>query len=150
MTWRHERAIIGLFCEDIRQEIGGQVSLIGIFPRDIVVPQMPIIIPKLGLSLMFNFPLDQIPLSIRMKIVAPWSPEPLFEIAHDGFRDAAMTVKRVNDAGIGGRTFHILSPFMIQEPGIIRVLITIDGEDISAGSIEIALASPDSNQQPRP
>jgi hypothetical protein len=41
-----------ILCDDIRQEIGNKISLMGIYGRDIVVPQIPFVFPKLCLFLM--------------------------------------------------------------------------------------------------
>jgi hypothetical protein len=58
-----------IVCEDVREEIGGKKSLIGVFPGDILVPQFPITLQlalyleyrpeKMGTSTTFEFRLLQ-------------------------------------------------------------------------------------------
>ena len=35
-----------LLCDDIRQEMGGKTSLMGLYDHHIVVPQVPFVLPK--------------------------------------------------------------------------------------------------------
>jgi hypothetical protein len=46
-----------IVCEDVREEIGGKKSLIGVFPGDILVPQFPI---TLQLALYFEYKPEKI------------------------------------------------------------------------------------------
>jgi len=150
MTWRQDRAIVCLFCEDIRQEIGGQTSLIGIFPPDTFAPQVPIVIPKLGLYMVIRFPFDQVPISVRMRLMAPWSQEPLWDVPMEGIKESAEIAQSHGYSAFGVSSFHMLSPFPVLETGIIRVLATIDGEDISAGAINITVPPTNPSPQPAP
>lgn len=43
------KEIFAILCDDIRQELGGKVSLMGIYGRDLVVPDIPFMLPKLCL-----------------------------------------------------------------------------------------------------
>jgi len=38
-------------CDDIRQEVGNKVSLMGIYGKDVILPEIPFIFPKLCLLL---------------------------------------------------------------------------------------------------
>lgn len=42
-----ERSIASVFCDDIRHEEGGKISLIGVYTADMLVSQLPITLPKL-------------------------------------------------------------------------------------------------------
>ena len=43
-----------LLCDDIRQEVGGKISLMGIYGRDIVVAKTPITLPQIHFVLMLE------------------------------------------------------------------------------------------------
>lgn len=47
---------IALFCEDIRIERGGQVSLVGVWPGRILVDETPIAIPRIGIFIRLRIP----------------------------------------------------------------------------------------------
>jgi hypothetical protein len=40
---------MGVFCDDIREEVQGMHSLVGIYPDNVNVPVVPRMMPKLGL-----------------------------------------------------------------------------------------------------
>ena len=43
------KEIFTILCDDIRQEIGNKISLMGVYGKDIVVPFFPFTFPKLCL-----------------------------------------------------------------------------------------------------
>ena len=43
-----------ILCDDVRQEVGGKMSLMGIYSKDIVVNKVPAILPVINLVLMFE------------------------------------------------------------------------------------------------
>lgn len=50
--------MLGVFCEDIREEKQGTDSLIGIMPDNITIPGVPGIIPKIGVYLRCHISTD--------------------------------------------------------------------------------------------
>ena len=53
------RHILTLFCDDIRQEIGGKFSYIGVYSGGLFVPTFPITLPKLCLAMSAVTPADK-------------------------------------------------------------------------------------------
>ena len=43
-----------ILCDDVRQEVGGKMSLMGIYSKDIVVNKVPAILPFINLIVMFE------------------------------------------------------------------------------------------------
>ena len=43
-----------ILCDDVRQEIGGKMSLMGIYSKDMVVNKVPAILPFINLIVMFE------------------------------------------------------------------------------------------------
>lgn len=43
-----------ILCDDVRQEVGGKMSLMGIYSKDIVVNKVPAILPFINLVVMFE------------------------------------------------------------------------------------------------
>lgn len=54
MATRHLKLEYHLMCDDIRQEVGNKISLIGIYPGDIMSMPIPSVIPKLCFHLVFS------------------------------------------------------------------------------------------------
>jgi hypothetical protein len=60
-----------LFCEDIRIEIGGTVSLVGVLPHGINVPELPFELGNLGVFTRLKLPLGWTEGEIRTFLVLP-------------------------------------------------------------------------------
>ncbi|MCD6389105.1 MAG: hypothetical protein J7L69_06815 [Desulfobulbaceae bacterium] len=43
-----------ILCDDVRQEVGGKMSIMGIYSKDIVVNKVPAILPFINLVVMFE------------------------------------------------------------------------------------------------
>ncbi|MCW1991275.1 UNVERIFIED_ORG: hypothetical protein M2425_002727 [Bradyrhizobium japonicum] len=52
-------ACIAIFCEDIRREVNGRETLIGVLPTGIRVPELPWQLKRLSLYYRIRLPLDQ-------------------------------------------------------------------------------------------
>lgn len=44
-----------IICDDIRQEVGNKISLIGIYPKDIFVTKLPFTLPKLCFAINYDY-----------------------------------------------------------------------------------------------
>jgi hypothetical protein len=56
------------FSDDVRQEVGGKQSLIGVYSGVMFVPEFPITIPKLWLTTNLVVPVEQTPKSMRVRV----------------------------------------------------------------------------------
>lgn len=43
-----------ILCDDVRQEVGGKMSLMGIYSKDIIVNKVPATLPFINLVVMFE------------------------------------------------------------------------------------------------
>ncbi len=53
------RHIETLFCDDIRHEVGGKLSFVGVYSGGLLVSDFPVTLPKLCLSLKVITPIDE-------------------------------------------------------------------------------------------
>jgi hypothetical protein len=53
------RHVQTIFCDDIRHELGGKLSYIGVYSGHLFVPAFPVILPKLCLALSVITPASQ-------------------------------------------------------------------------------------------
>ena len=101
-----------LLCDDIRQETGGKVSLMGLYDHHIVVPQVPFSLPKVCFYTRFS----------RMDGAFKFS----FSIASpDGSRKDVIKDSEVGiPEGAKEGTFNVIaSPFDISAEGVYEVII---------------------------
>jgi hypothetical protein len=134
---------ITTFCDDIRYEIGGKYSLIGVY-RDSLIFQggtFPITLARLGLSITFVEPPSASIGDIDIHVLLPGDtrekPSFLFKVQPQGGQS-------VHDAPEGSRrvvNFHlILGPLIVKESGPIKVRLVKGGQRYRAGVLQVQTA----------
>lgn len=123
------------FCDDIRQEIDGKITLVGCYGADIVVNStFPVVIPKLGIFVQFWDLLESPREPMRLEILFPGDPDekPSVVVELPVVETPLVENPEVpNDEdsrrGIGMNM--VMSPVAMQSIGRIRVQIK-KGDDI--------------------
>ena len=136
-----DRFVHAIFCDDMRQEMGNKVSFMGCYQGELFVPFAPVALPKLCVFVTISTPAERPfkALSIRVdqggntiaNIETPsadWA-QPLPTAPDDVTRLLA-------NVGV------MLSPFAINEPGDIRVVVTTEEGEILGPRLRIKLAKP--------
>lgn len=137
-----QRQLESLYCDDIRQEIGGKVSYIGIYNGQMWVQSFPVTLPKLCVAYKIVIPNDRPVETLTVRIFR--DEEILFEATGAGVPDpmASEDVRRKMDEGIETVTTVqngvIFSPLVIDAPCRIRLRVTTsDGDELKATGLEI-------------
>ena len=134
-----DRFVHAIFCDDMRQEMGKKVSFMGCYQGEMFVPFAPVSLPKLCVFVTISTPAERPfkALSIRVdqggntiaNIETPsadWE-QPIPPAPDDVTRLLA-------NVGV------ILSPFAINEPGEIQVVITTEEGEMLGPRLRIKLA----------
>ena len=101
-----------LLCDDIRQEMGGKTSLMGLYDHHIVVPQIPFVLPKVCFYTRFSR-MDGT-FKFSFSIVSPGGER------KDIIRDSNVEIPEGAKEG----TFNVIaSPFEVGAEGIYEVII---------------------------
>ena len=135
-----------IFCDDIRQEVAGKISVMGIYGAELnVFSSFPTVLPKLCLVVMARFPLEQTITNPKLQIYLPEddeTPSILLELpdwpvtkeqteqkSELPFPDALQLNSRFS--------FHTLSPFFIRQEGWLRVRVLTDEGRLKVGALKI-------------
>lgn len=115
-----------LICEDIRQEIGGRVSLMGILGSKLLVQGVPLTFPKLCLFIEWGEIMGK--MNINLKIIPP-----------DGTELPAVNPSAPiqGQAGLVARTMIVLSNFTFPAPGDYIFQFDSDGQVIGRERLTI-------------
>lgn len=134
-----------IFCDDIRAEVGGKVSYMGIYSTLLGVENIPTVLPKLCIAVMCSTPIEEPFQSVAVRIskngvVTQESTLPqeflgnmIPEIAKQGWVDDPI---KIITAGM-----HItISPFIVDTEGTLTVTVIADGTEYTAGKLRIRKA----------
>lgn len=138
------------FCDDIRQEVGGKITLVGCYTGEMTVHgEAPATLAKLGFQARLVFPAQIAPKKIDVRVDFVPGDETLFEATlniPEGEHKKALG--RVEPDGTGDEAqfvliqHTILSPLEIPREGRIRVRAVVDGETVKLGSLRIRFDAP--------
>ena len=133
---------IGLFCEDVREEKSGADTLIGIFPDNLGLNQLPATLPRLGFytRIIFDPNTDPGPISVRLKMpddslmnLTTFDPNLVLKTRNDAISSGAPTAGLI--------TRGVASPFNVLKTGRILIIAKVGEREIVCGHLNIQLAS---------
>lgn len=134
------------FCDDIRFELGGKTSLIGVYGGELLVKSFPTSLPKLCVAAFMATPVDEPLETLTMQIaindkVYSEAQIPADQLAHN--QQAMMSsdpgdFPRIREMCMG---FHaVLSLVTLEKPALVSVTFIADGVQQLAGRLRIKLA----------
>lgn len=132
------------FCDDVREEVGGKFSLIGVYRSDLIVKKIPIVLPKFCIVVRIVTPID-CPFSL-LKIRMSMNGELLADMAIPD--NVLQTKQSITDGRDGKRmqamTILSLAPLAINEPGKITIEVETEEGVLYGGSLWIKLLESES------
>lgn len=123
--------LYGVYCDDIRQEVGNKLTLVGIYSGGELIFHIPFpaVIPKLCVSSTFVYQTNERPREVEFKVtlegneiaravVQPPAEQQrsIFEGVEDGFPSRALI-----------QANFILSPLTLEKESILRLEANVDG-----------------------
>jgi hypothetical protein len=142
---------IAIFCDDIREETGGKISLVGCYGPDMRfegVP-FPLVYPKIGIYVTARLPFSATP-PIRILVYFPGDSEEAPTMTVDmplpeEFKTEPDIVRYPPDPLMprdskrqhGFRRHFVLSPVIIAQEGFIRVRMMYGDQRIPLGALRI-------------
>ncbi len=131
-------SIVGMFCEDIREEKAGGATLLGIFPDNVNVPMIPGAFPKLCIYVraIFDPTIDPGPVDLAL-VLADGESQSLgaldSEIAAKGREDALQKGSPL----VGLIASITMANLPIMQAGRIKIVATMAGEEIVCGVMNV-------------
>ncbi len=129
---------ITIFCEDIREELGNKVSLIGILPDNLNLSSIPGTLPKLGIYTRIHIPITWEPCALKMFMSAPGTERMLIgETSLELMAESLDMAKRLGGLNGGLTISTIAQSFHIPEPGRIVLECEAPNETFVTGSLNL-------------
>jgi hypothetical protein len=140
---------VGIFCEDIRDEVGGTHTVIGIVPDNVhlqrrklpTTKDSSILVPKMGFYVRANLESGgDIPRGMSAEIALPdREPMMLGSLTQENI-EAAFRESISNKLPFVGVIFKgVLSPLPIGRSGLAELRLKIDGRVILCGTLNILI-----------
>lgn len=135
----NSRFALAHFCDDIRVEASGKLTLVGVYNADMLFQEFPAFVPKLAVWLFVSSPIGETINTIAVKIskadsvIMEFAPTtiqkmtPMRDAAHDAPSRMTFTLN------IG------LPPMTLSEACTVRVDVAVDGTDYCAGKLHVGL-----------
>jgi hypothetical protein len=142
-----ERHIQTIFCDDIRHELGGKLSYIGVYSGRLFLPTFPLTLPKLCLAIHILTPANKPFTKLNLRIMK--DEDVLFEACLDNNQlSEAIEVISDNEVDIKDRVLSlqsviIFSPFILENPCTLRVLAETEDGELRGAGLKIEQASSD-------
>ena len=140
---------ISLFVEDIRDEVAGTHSIIGIMPDNISVPDAPVTLPKIGIYTRILLHPDFDPQPIEIVLAKDENEQSLTTI---GVELSEQTLRESREAGsniCGLISKMVVAPFQVRTAGRVRVLARTPRFEVESGTLNVVVnPSPTVSQPP--
>lgn len=131
-----------IFCEDIRDEIGGKKTYVGVFGTDLIIKgALPAIIPQFALAITLLEPIPSATGPLNLKIYLPGAAgdEVAMDIDLPVERSTAKSDQDIDPTAefVGALLSFKISPLVITNEGYIRVRAYKEGREIRLGSLKV-------------
>jgi hypothetical protein len=148
--FKFETHLTTIYCEDLRHEVGGKITLVGVYNNICGVESFPVTLPKIAVMLRLVGPADSFPKSIGFK--AWLNEEQVAEVplsAPAARAGASSLMGHIDEAAeavpaelqFSGKftsltSFMIFAPLHVEKPSTLRVrAYGPDGEEYPAPSL---------------
>jgi hypothetical protein len=137
---------IAIFCDDIREEVGGKFSLIGCYANDIqfIDVSFPITIPKLAVFAVARLPPEPVTPQLQILVYLPGdsegSPAAKFEFQGpllNPYTNRDLETHLDLEKSHSLRCPILLSPVIFKEEGFIRVRLLYGQQRIRLGALKV-------------
>jgi hypothetical protein len=139
----------GLFCEDIREEVNGSHTIVGVMPDNITLAGPPakdagssLLFPKMGIYLRINLDVSHRPEgAITARAVFPGIPEvSLGELGSDAIEKAFADAVAKNFPVVGVVFKAVLSPVQFKESGLAQAFVKVEEKESLGAMLNIQIA----------
>ena len=140
-----DRQVSTTFCDDIRQEIGGKLSYMGVYGADMFVGGFPITLPKFCASLRVTTPADQPFRTLRFRLFRDADllaegeiEEPQLMSSQAGLNEVPEIDRK--DMFTAIQVMLVFAPLVLEAPCTVRVRVFTESEEMRGPGLRILLA----------
>jgi hypothetical protein len=136
-----------IYCDDVRQEVGGKLSLMGVYNAVMYVPQFPVTLPKLWIMATYIIAHDEPPKSLKVRVFRnneplvdlDAMPEYLQQLANA--REPVAPMPDGSQRVINSNMQVCFSPLVLDGPCVIRVVAITDQGEVPGLGLQVLEAA---------
>jgi hypothetical protein len=137
-----------VYCDDIRVEVGGKISLMGVYQSDMIFPQFPALVPKFCSRITLRFRVDERPReSLSIQLSLDEKEIGRLEIGKQQLDEQGLPPLDPaipdEDRFLAIQTVLAFSPFQVEAPCRLRLRAYIDGNEIKGNGLKIREPTPE-------
>lgn len=133
-----KRWVNAIYCEDVRNELGGKTSLMGIFASEMIVPVFPATIPRLVAMVKLRTPSDELPKTVRFVI---YRDDEVLAESSTTTEDMGLLEDGSEDKSAYLVCFFAFGALAFTKPVQIRLRAICDGEEIVGNALMVREAT---------
>lgn len=134
---------VALFCSDVREERGSTVTIVGVYPDNVNVPNIPGSFPTMSVYVRIHLRSDFDPPPLSVRIVLPDGKE----IGRSDFAPETVATARAKAKDSGAPSLGLIAtfsvaPMHITKAGRVEALVTMGEKEYVVGSLNVQLSKP--------
>ena len=137
-----QKTISAIYCDDIRMEVGGKLSFMGVYNSDMIFPELPAVVPKLCAYVTIRLPYDEPP-QHEVHVLLLNGDQILAEVKIDEASLGAMGLPppdhdvEPEDLSLRMSLNFVISSIQVDAPIRIKLRAKVDGEEIKGDGLRI-------------
>jgi hypothetical protein len=140
-----------LFCDDIRAEVGGKMSVMGIYQTDMIFPSQatfPLALPKFCALIKYYETLDAFKDDVELRVFLPGDekdkPSVVIPFPRSSVSAIPLHPLEEDQERIFNLTFPLMiSPFAIKQEGFVKIRAKVGKTTTNLGSLMVRTIRPD-------
>lgn len=150
MSAENPRFLFTVVCDDVRQEVGNKMSMMGVYENTIILDRFPVVVPRLCFVMKARTPANQ-PFE-RLKFLVRRDDEVILEAELSEATLAALTTTEGAPADDGSPTdpadkailvsaVMVVSPMVFEKPCRLRIRAITESEELRGGTLLVTSAA---------
>lgn len=132
------RLIIAQFCDDIRHEIGGKITLVGCYGDEMIIDKLPAVLPKLCAQIIVFTPADRPFEKLLLRATINGDTLAELEMPIQAMSESFQKKRSSSELGrLSAMAVMVFSPLPVNEPCSVRIEAETEGGTILGSSLRI-------------
>lgn len=136
------RHVETLYCDDVRHEVAGKVSFIGVYSGNLLVPKFPITLPKLCVSVKIVSPANELTRSLNIRVSKDDAPLQEISVSAEQISNASDFMDDMTDVQLRehvriAQFLLVFTPMRFEKACLLRVRVQTEGDELRGPALKV-------------